>query len=299
LLKKLLKKIIPRSIIRGVQSIKYKPLVYAPHGHFYSPIVSKIDINQFESFIWKHKNEDTIAGIDLNTNIQLEILRSFEKYYEEIPFKEEKNANHRFFLNNSSYSYTDSIILYSFMRHYKPKRIIEIGSGYSSALMLDTNEHFNLGIELCFIEPHSKLLLSLLKKGDSDFCKIYESKVQDVPLQNFLKLRQNDILFIDSSHITKTGSDVNFEFFEILTNLNSGVIIHFHDIFYPFEYPKEWVMDGKNWNEAYLLRAFLSYNNEFEILHFSQYVHEHHKDAFKRMPLAYKNKGGNLWIRRK
>ena len=135
------------------------------------------------------------------------------------------------------------------------------------------------------------------QQNDAD--KIYDKKVQSVPLQKFKDLNENDILFIDSSHVSKTGSDVNFEIFNILTNLNSGVIIHFHDVFYPFEYPKEWVLAGRNWNENYLLRAFLSYNNSFEILHFSQFIHYHHKEAFQSMPLTYKNTGGNLWIRKK
>jgi hypothetical protein len=205
----------------------------------------------------------------------------------------------RYYFNNGSYEYTDAIILYSFIRHFKPKKIIEIGSGFSSAVMLDTNDIFNLKIKFSFIEPYPKLLYSLMRQNDINNCNIYDKKVQSVALEKFKDLNENDILFIDSSHVSKTGSDVNFEIFNILTTLNSGVLIHFHDVFYPFEYPKEWVLEGRNWNEDYLLRAFLSYNNSFEILHFSHFIHRHHKKAFQKMPLTYKNTGGNIWIRKK
>ena len=92
---------------------------------------------------------------------------------------------------------------------------------------------------------------------------------------------------------------MNYILFDILPVLKSGVLIHFHDIFYPFEYPKEWVLSGRNWNEDYFLKAFLMYNNKFEIRLFSDYMHKHHKEAFIDMPLSYKNPGGNLWIEKK
>jgi hypothetical protein len=165
--------------------------------------------------------------------------------------------------------------------------------------MLDTRDIYKMDINIQFIEPYPDLLFSLFRDNDSKKCKVRDTKVQNVSLKEFRKLKANDILFIDSSHVSKTGSDVNFEIFEILPNLNPGVLIHFHDMFYPFEYPKEWVFAGRNWNEDYLLRAFLSYNNAYEIMLFSHYIHEHHKKAFKTMPLTFKNTGGNLWIRKK
>ena len=123
--------------------------------------------------------------------------------------------------------------------------------------------------------------------------------MQSVALENFKKLKANDILFIDSSHVSKTGSDVNYELFEILPNLASGVLIHIHDMFFPFEYPKEWVYEGRNWNELYMLRAFLNYNQDFDILLFSHYMHEKHEKAFENMPLTYENTGWNLWLQKK
>jgi hypothetical protein len=164
--------------------------------------------------------------------------------------------------------------------------------------MLDTREVFNQNIDLTFIEPYPALLRSLLRDADKSNCHIIDSKVQHVPLEVFKSLQKDDILFIDSSHVSKTGSDVNYELFEILPDLNEGVIIHVHDIFYPFEYPKSWVYDGRNWNESYMLRAFLSYNSKFRIEFFVDYLSKHHRSSLQQMPLLQKENGGSLWMRK-
>lgn len=112
-------------------------------------------------------------------------------------------------------------------------------------------------------------------------------------------LKENDILFVDSTHVSKVGSDVNYLLFEILPRLNKGVYIHFHDIFYPFEYPKEWIYDGKAWNEDYILRAFLQYNDSFKIFFFNTFLESFFREKFTlEMPLCLKNTGGSLWIKK-
>lgn len=269
-------------------------------GHYYSPIVSVNGIKNRELEIWSKADKDEVIGIDLRVAEQMKLIESFTKYYDEIPFKPKKQTNIRYYYENEYYSYTDAIILYSMIRRYKPKRIIEVGSGFSSAVMLDTNELFFANqIHLTFIEPYPERLYSLFKELDKTSTTIIQSDVQMVTIDNFQKLHAGDILFVDSTHVAKTGSDVNFILFEILPSLQSGVMIHFHDVFYPFEYPKEWVFEGRNWNENYLLRAFLMYNNNFEIQIFSEYIHKHHKEAFRNMPLSYNNAGGNLWLIKK
>jgi predicted O-methyltransferase YrrM len=228
------------------------------------------------------------------------LVQLFEQYYSEIPFTENKNNKTRYYFENGVYSYTDAIFLYSMIRHFKPKQIIEIGSGFSSSIILDTNEHFmNNSIKLTCIEPYTDRLKSLLNNNDENTTIIIEKDVQDVHIETFEKLNSGDFLFVDSTHVVKTGSDVNYILFEILPKLKSGVFIHFHDIFYPFEYPKDWVFIGRNWNEDYFLQAFLMYNNKFEIKLFSHYLHKHHKEVFNKMPLCYKNHGGNLWLMKK
>jgi hypothetical protein len=271
-----------------------------PNGHFYSPVISIKDIKQREDEIWKNTEIDGILGINLNTQEQKELVEQFPHFYNEIPFKPEKQPNLRYYFENGFYSYTDAIILYSMIRHFKPRKIIEIGSGFSSVVMLDTNElFFKNHIDLTFIDPYLDRFFSLITEEDRKNIKVIESDVQLISLDIFRKLESGDILFVDSTHVTKTGSDVNYILFEILPVLNSGVLIHFHDIFYPFEYPKEWVFKGYNWNEAYILKAFLMYNDTFEIKVFSEYLHKHYKNTFNQLPLSYLNTGGNLWIEKK
>jgi hypothetical protein len=271
-----------------------------PPGHFYSTIISVQDVKRRQNEIWCNESIDGIEGIDLNADEQIRLVKEFEQYYEEVPFTASKSISNRYFFENEFYLYTDAIFLYSMIRHFKPKQIIEIGSGFSSSVMLDTNElFFNNSIKFTFIEPYTGRLKSLLKDNDYNSVTILEKDVQEIEIDTFKKLNNGDILFIDSTHVVKTGSDVNYIIFEILPKLNKGVLIHFHDIFYPFEYPKDWVFMGRNWNEDYFLRSFLMYNNQFDIKLFSHYLHIHHKQIFNNMPLCFKNTGGNLWLIKK
>ncbi len=269
-----------------------------PAGHFYSTVVSLENIRKKQDEIWKDNIKETIKGIDLNTAEQLDLIKEFSQFYKDLPFPIMKKDNIRFNYYNSYYSYTDAIILFSIIRYFEPKKIIEIGSGYSSAVMLDTNElFFNGNIQLTFIEPFSRDRLNiLLKATDRQNSKIIQQNVQNVPLKVFKELQSGDILFVDSTHAVKTGSDVNFIMFEILPVLKKGVLIHFHDIHFPFEYPKDWVLNGFGWNETYFLKAFLMYNKDFKILFFSDYLHKYYKESFQEMPLTFKSTGSNLWI---
>lgn len=295
-----LKKIINKlPYVRGLyrQSQLYRDNAYFPPGHFYSVIPNIDEIKKDEAKIWKGLDVDSIEGVDLNTNVQLELTKKISEFYDKLPFTEEPSEVLRYNFNNPYYLHTDGIVLYGMMRFIKPKHIIEVGSGYSSALMLDVNDKFfNNSIKFTFIEPYPNRLNSILKPTDKNTVAIIENRVQDISLEHFISLKANDVLFIDSTHVSKCGSDVNYILFEILPVLNKGVYIHFHDVFFPFEYPKEWVFKGYNWNENYMLRAFLMHNKNYEIKHFAHYLHTHHKDVYRDMPLAYKNTGGNLWL---
>jgi hypothetical protein len=113
-------------------------------------------------------------------------------------------------------------------------------------------------------------------------------------------LEANDILFIDSSHVSKAGSDVNHLFFTVLPRLKPGVLVHVHDVFYPFEYPLGWLRQGRAWNELYLLRAFLQYNTAFEMLFFNSFLWKHHKEQLAaKLPRMATNPGGSIWLRKR
>ncbi len=287
--------------IRGLyaENLSFKKNTCYKPGHYFSTIISIDEIRDREAQIWKNKEIDGVFGIDLKLEQQKKLALKFNDYYDDMPFEDHKVDNLRYYFENGLYSYTDAIILYSMIRHLKPKQIIEVGSGFSSSVMLDTNQlFFNNQINLTFIEPYPERLYSLLKEEDKKSTRIIVEFVQQIDISIFKSLDEGDVLFIDSSHVVKTGSDVHFILFEILPILKKGVYIHFHDIFYPFEYPKEWVYKGRNWNEDYFLKAFLMYNTNFEIVFFSHYLHTHHREVFENMPLCYKNEGGNLWLRK-
>lgn len=273
----------------------YKSLQYYPPGHYYSPIVDYHTVKNKE-YLWEASE---VPDIDLNVKEQEELLSNFTLFYKDIPWKDRKNIGLIYYFKNDFYSYTDGIVLYSIMRNFSPRRIIEIGSGFSSALMIDTNQlFFKNNIELTFIEPYPERLYSLVDKKKRRGISILEKKVQEVPVEIFDQLENGDILFVDSSHVSKTGSDVNYILFEILPRLKKGVMIHFHDIFYPFEYPKLWVYQGRNWNENYLLRAFLLGNKNYKILLFSDYLHKFKPEFIDKLPLLKKNTGGSIWIKK-
>ena len=280
---------------------KYK--TWYPPGHYYNPQVDPGAIEPFADQVFDTSRK-SVQGIDFREDSQLQLLDELLPFYREVPFPVEQTPGFRYFLGNGIFSYSDGIFLYMLMRHFRPKSIIEVGSGHSSAVMIDTNERFlNNSVNLTFIEPYPERLYSLLKDSDKSRNRIYELPIQQVPLNTFEELQAGDFLFVDSSHVSKTGSDVNFIFFEVLPRLKSGVFIHFHDVFTPMEYPKSWVMKKDVWfgfNEIYILRAFLMYNPDFEIIMFNTFLEEHHEDWFrKNMPLCLENKGGSIWLRKK
>ncbi|KLD62282.1 hypothetical protein Y882_16395 [Dyella japonica DSM 16301] len=273
---------------------------YVPNGHYYSPIAPKSEITRDDARIFRGV-PDAIPGVDLRLEQQLTLLKELRQYYDDLPFSDHKQEGLRYHYVNPSYSYSDGIFLNAMLRHLRPDRVIEIGSGYTSAMFLDTNERWlGNGLQLTFIEPYPELLYSLLREGDRDGVTVYASRLQDVELSVFDALAAGDILFVDSTHVSRVGSDVNYIFFEILPRLKSGVFIHFHDIFFPFEYPKSWILEGRAWNEIYLLRAFLQFNAWFDLVLFNTLLEHKFPQYFEReMPLCLKNPGGSIWLRKR
>lgn len=270
-------------------------------GDFLSPIPDISDIEKNSDTLFQ-RDIDISSSIELRANEQIEFLNEIAPYNDAFDWPEFLDEDKRYYLSNGWFNEGDAIILYMMLRHFKPKRVIEIGSGYSSALMLDVNDIFLKGIvNFTFIEPFpEKRLLNLLTKKDTENTNIIKDYVQNVPISAFSTLESKDILFIDSSHVSKIGSDVNTILFDILPTLKPGVLVHFHDIFWPFQYPKEWIIDeGRAWNEAYLLRAFLQYNSKFEILFFNSYMgYKYNLELKNLIPLFLKNPGGSLWLRK-
>ncbi|TWU27184.1 hypothetical protein Pla52o_10480 [Novipirellula galeiformis] len=270
-----------------------------PPGHYYSAIP---DANEAKGIGERSGNRAVceIAGVDLNWDSQESLFLELAQFYSELPFSEAQSDRepHRYWLDNGIYCYADGVLMYTLLRHLQPARLIEIGSGFSSCLALDVNDLFLDGRMRCtFVEPYPDRLLRNLRSGDAQRVNIVQDKVQNVDPDLFEQLQPNDILFIDSSHVGKAGSDVNFLFFDILPRLKPGVWIHVHDVFYPFEYPEEWILGGRSWNEAYMLHCLLMDNSKYQIRMWGDALGAQKRHLLEKfMPLCLKNTGAGIWL---
>jgi predicted O-methyltransferase YrrM len=270
-----------------------------PAGHYYSPVV---DPNELRAAARPNRNvvPADVAGIDLSMERMTDWWTRNSDTIKSTPFLPAARAEHRYHAGNTMYPLGDATVLRAMILEQKPKRIVEIGSGFSSACMLDTVDEAGLATELTFIEPETERLRSLLRPADTERVRIVESPVQDVPLAEFETLDGGDLLFIDSSHVLKTGSDVHRELFEILPVLADDVLIHFHDVDYPFEYPDLFLFERRySWNEAYAVRAFLMYNDNFRVEFMTAMFRRFAPDLVKAtFPPFDEQPGASLWMRK-
>jgi hypothetical protein len=268
--------------------------------HFYQPIP---DTRSLGEELWS--GQSALPGVVIREEPQLELLESFVRdfrgEYEAFP-KKSSGVPWEFHFDNPSFLSVDAEILYCMVRHFKPRRIIEIGSGYTtylaaSAVLLNQKEGHPC--ELVAIEPYPA---PALKQGFPGLGRLIDQKVEDVPLELFESLGENDILFIDSSHVLAIGNDVHYEYLELLPRLSRGVIVHIHDIFLPAEYPKDWVMTHRRfWTEQYLLQAFLAFNESFEVIWGGNWMRLHRADRLQAAFSSYepsKTLPGSFWMRK-
>lgn len=268
-------------------------------GHFDSPIPSVKALKRREVQIWSEPSR-TLEGVDLREDAQLALLETLAQYATDLHIEAQKKEPIRFFYENGFFGYSDGFLLACMLRYLRPKKLIEVGSGFSSGLILDINDQYlDYVLDCTFIDPYPQRLFSLMTEQDQRQAKVLQQPVQEVNLAVFEQLAAGDILFIDSSHVCKTDSDVNYLYFKVLPRLCAGVYIHIHDIPYPFEYPKHWVLQGRAWNEAYLLRAFLQYNSDFEIVIQNHFLYLFHLNQLQKlMPLCTRGDAGSIWLRK-
>jgi predicted O-methyltransferase YrrM len=231
--------------------------------HYYQPLINP------QKYLQRSLGEPRVLpGIQWNIDEQLALLKQFH-YQDElraIPLEQKDAQPLAFFSNNPSLCPADAEFLYNVIRHFKPRRVIEVGCGYSTRLAVQAEqknrqENSAHACAHTCIEPYEMPWLEQLE------VKVLRSKVEDLPLSTFSSLQAGDILFIDSSHIIRPQGDVLFEYLEILPTLNPGVLVHVHDVFSPRDYLKEWIVNQHcQWNEQYLLEAFLSFNSQFRII---------------------------------
>lgn len=274
--------------------------LYVAPGHYYSPHVepseAKVALADAEQ---KIKPQD----IDFNTDAQVKLWHDMQPSFAGTHFSAQPVEGQRYYHRSGFYSQGDGLVLSAMLRHFRPKQFIEVGSGLSSACALDTvDKHFAHEVAFTFIDPNPERLLGILRPDEK--ATVLADKVQNIPLEKFAALNDGDFLFIDSSHVLKTGSDLHHELFKILPVLKPGVIIHFHDIHYPFEYSEKWVLEDKReWNEAYALRAFLMHNDAYDIMFFNDYLWAIMRDeiwaALPDLADHPHSFGSGLWLRKR
>lgn len=281
------------------------PDLWVPAGHFYSPLPDLDEIRADRERIFPTSPADVtdLPAIDLGIDEQWALHEQLAPLADDIELVHDQEtataSGLRYWADNPGYPPGDARSLTMMLRHLRPQRLVELGSGYSSACTLDARDHHLDGrLDLTFVDPYPALLTELLRDDDRTSCRILPVRTQDVELDVFAQLGPGDVLFVDSTHVARTGSDVNRIVFDILPSLAPGVYVHLHDIFPGFEYPEPWVMEGRAWTEQYLLRAFLQHNERFRVVWWPSLLHMIADDAqrqrFGGLPLL---QGGAIWLR--
>jgi predicted O-methyltransferase YrrM len=268
-----------RSARAGWAAARLSP--YVAPGHFYSPVSTALDASRAVS--WRERE---LIEVDLRERHQLELVQRIASWMTELPSDR--------WQPNDWFGRGDAAVLHAMLRHLRPRRVVEVGSGYSTAVMLDTAERHLTDLHITCVEPYPDRLKGLLRPGDA--VELIATPVQDAGLESFEALSAGDVVFIDSTHVVKAGSDVAWLMLHVLPTLPQGIVVHVHDIFWPFEYPETWLRERRDWTEAYLLRAFLAYNSAWQVELFTSWLWERHADE---LPAELRTEGASsLWMRR-
>jgi predicted O-methyltransferase YrrM len=262
--------------------------------HYYEPFVKAAGLRRPLLL------DRSLPGINWNLHEQLELLNRFNYGKELSAIPLEGDDGPTYYYHNGTFEAGDGEYLYHIIRTFKPRRIVEIGSGFSTlmainAMQANTREHPDYCCEMTCIEPYEKKWLEQLN------IRLLRQRVEETDRSFFADLEANDILFIDSSHVIKPQGDVLLEYLEIVPALKPGVLVHIHDIFTPKDYPEEWMLKQvRLWNEQYLVEAFLSCNNDFRIIGALNYLkHNHFEELSKKCPILKSEPNcepGSLWI---
>lgn len=273
--------------------------VINPPGHFYSPLLDIEKLGPDDAGLpfdgaecWEH--------VDLRRAEQRAYYDDLLQRFPPLPFPRHRTPPYRYFWDNGNwFNRADAFSLAGVIRREQPRRIIEVGSGFSSAVTLDALDQAAMRPHLTFVEPNPDRLHALLSRDDLAAATTHLRLVQEVPLGTYDHLEASDILFVDTSHVAKVGSDVSFIFLRILPRLKPGVLVHFHDIFYPFAYPASWIRLGRAYNETIFLQTFLAGNPNWEVVAFNPYAGHQFPELFReRFPIFLEDTGGSIWLRR-
>ena len=271
-------------LYRDLRSVIRQPML-APAGHYYSPLTTHED--GARALGW------TEAGLGLSSvNIDLDAMGLLAE--DLAPMWPDLALSERY-RRDAMYELSDAAVYHSMLRKFNPSKVIEIGSGFSTAVALDTIDKHDLGTEITCIEPHPARLQALLRPNDR--ITLIEDLVQNVPLSTFDSLSAGDFLFIDSTHVVKAGSDVVWTTLRVLPRLKPGVMVHIHDMFWPLEYQEKWLLQRRDWNEIYMIHAYLSGNSSWRVLFFSDQVWQSRRELVSaNLPDGVEQRPGGLWL---
>ena len=274
-------------------------------NHFYSPIP---DTRALPDALWRR--ESALPGIDMRDEEQLTLLREVvDRFGDELnglPRSQAGAAAGEYFVDNSAFESVDGELYYAMIRRHRPAQVVEIGAGWSTLLALRAlraNRADGAEGRLVSVEPYPYEFVRAAVDRTSEIAELRDVPVQDLPLDVFEALGPGDILFLDSSHVLRIGSDVQYVFLEILPRLRAGVLVHVHDVFLPGEYPRDWVLGPEHrfWNEQYLLQAYLADNARVEVVWGGSWMHRRHPEELEKALSSYDRQHrfpGSFWFRR-
>lgn len=300
-----IKRCIHRSIAHALSRVLHTGAVYDPVNfalwqergyhitptHFYHPIPDTRELQSHFPYRF------TLAGIDLHTDYQLSLLNDvFPKFAAEYnTLLKESDRDDQFILDNDAFGGIDPHVYYSMIRYFQPTRIIEVGSGFST-LLGGKASGISGTASYTAIDPWPR---EFVERGVPNV-ELVRRRVEEIDVTYFEHLKENDFLFIDSSHVVRTGGDVSFLILEVLPRLPKGVVVHFHDIFLPLDYPGEMILNRHLfWTEQYLLHSYLCENHHIRILFASDYMAHDFPEVVKQtFPNALWWGGGSFWFQK-
>ena len=275
--------------------------VHVTPVHFYQPIPDTRTLTD-EHFLRRSEMPGVRMDTDAMSRLLADLAASFGSEFASLATRPQ--APGRFHIINGKFESVDAEILWGMIRARKPRRIIEVGSGHSTLLALEAIERNKAddpahSCSMTTIDPYPPPFIApLIGARLSQIAR----PVQDVPASHFESLGENDILFIDSTHVLAIGSDVQHEFLEVIPRVPPGVLVHVHDIFLPAEYPRSWVLGAHRfWTEQYLLQAFLAFNDSFETIWAGHLMHLRRADDLRARIPSYdpaRVEPGSIWLRR-
>jgi hypothetical protein len=269
-----------RQLFRMLQTTGW----HLTRNHFYEPVP---DTRRLPASLWSSPSE--LPGLDMREDAQLDLLNTFERYISDAAYPVESQQDPlTFYLDNEYFKSFDAEVLHCLICDRQPRHIIEVGSGFSTLVMRQAAPDVHIVSVEPFPDAHLRQIVN----------ELVAKPVEQVPPEWFRLLEPGDILFIDSSHVVRIGGDVLHLYLEVLPRLRPGVLVHIHDIFLPFPYPRRWVLgEHKFWTEQWLLQAFLAFNNSFHVIWASAFMRQRHEKRLRALfPQWRTSEPSSFWM---